>query len=48
MEESKNRPTQAERIEALEKDSELMLELAANQEYRLCLMELGLTESEVI
>lgn len=31
-----------------ESTEELLMEIAADHEYRLCLMELGLTESEVI
>lgn len=38
----------AERPVPEQSTEELLLETAADHEYRLCLMELGLTESEVI
>lgn len=40
-------PTQAERIAALEKDAQLLLETAGDQEYRLCLMELGVSDGDL-
>ncbi len=40
-------PTPAERITALEADARLLLETAGDQEYRLCLMELGVSDSDL-
>lgn len=40
-------PTQAKRLAQLEADAELLLEATGNQEYRLCLMELGVSDSDL-
>lgn len=40
-------PTAEERLDALEPTTDDLVEIIADQEYRLCLMELGITEEEV-
>lgn len=40
-------PTAEERLDALEPTTDDLVEIIAEQEYRLCLMELGITEEEV-
>lgn len=40
-------PSNGERIAALEADAALLLEAAGDQEYRLCLMELGVSDSDL-
>lgn len=40
-------PTVEERLDALEPTTDDLVEIIADQEYRLCLMELGITEEEV-
>lgn len=42
-----NPPTQGQRIAALEDDNHLLLESAGDQEYRICLMELGVSDSDL-
>lgn len=41
-------PTAEERLDALEPTTDDLVEIIADQEYRLCLMELGITEKEMI
>lgn len=41
-------PTAEERLDALEPTTDDLVEIIAEQEYRLCLMELGITEKEMI
>lgn len=40
-------PTPEQRLDALEPTTDDLVEIIADQEYRLCLMELGITEEEV-
>lgn len=40
-------PTPEQRLDVLEPTTDDMVEIIADQEYRLCLMELGITEEEV-
>lgn len=40
-------PTAEQRLDALEPTTDDLVEIIAEQEYRLCLMELGITEEEV-
>lgn len=40
-------PTPEERLDALEPTTDDLVEIIADQEYRLCLMELGIDEEEV-
>lgn len=35
------------KLPALEADNQLLLEMAGDQEYRLCLMELGVSDSDL-
>lgn len=42
-----NPPTQGQRIAALEDDNHLLLESAGDHEYRICLMELGVSDSDL-
>lgn len=41
-------PTLRQRLDALEPTTDDLVEIIADQEYRLCLMELGITEKEMI
>lgn len=41
-------PTAEERLDALEPTTDDLVEIIAEQEYRLCLMKLGITEKEMI
>lgn len=41
-------PTAEERLDALEPTTDDLVEIIADQEYRLCLMELDITEKEMI
>lgn len=41
-------PTAEERLDTLEPTTDDLVEIIAEQEYRLCLMELGITEKEMI
>lgn len=40
-------PTPNQRLDALEPTTDDLVEIIADQEYRLCLIELGITEEEV-
>lgn len=40
-------PTPGERLDVLEPTTDDLVEIIADQEYRLCLMELGITDEEV-
>ena len=40
-------PTPEQRLDALEPTTDDLVEIIADQEYRLCLMELGITDEEV-
>lgn len=40
-------PTAEQRLDALEPTTDDLVEIIADQEYRLCLMELGIREEEV-
>lgn len=40
-------PTPEQRLDVLEPTTNDLVEIIADQEYRLCLMELGITEEEV-
>ena len=40
-------PTLEQRLDVLEPATDDLVEIIADQEYRLCLMELGITEEEV-
>lgn len=40
-------PTPEERLDVLEPTTDDLVEIIADQEYRLCLMELGITDEEV-
>lgn len=40
-------PTTEERLDVLEPTTDDLVEIIADQEYRLCLMELGITDEEV-
>ncbi len=40
-------PTPEQRLDVLEPTTDDLVEIIADQEYRLCLMELGITEEEV-
>lgn len=41
-------PTLRQRLDVLEPTTDDLVEIIADQEYRLCLMELGITEKEMI
>lgn len=41
-------PTLRDRVDVLEPTTDDLVEIIAEQEYRLCLMELGITEKEMI
>lgn len=40
-------PTPEQRLDVLEPTTDDLVEIIADQEYRLCLMELGITDEEV-
>lgn len=47
-EQPKGAPTLRQRLDVLEPATDDLVEIIADQEYRLCLMELGITEKEMI